>query len=118
MFRFAGVLALLCASYAAAAAPEPPALEYNPFSRPPSQAIRAVRAPQASGSAPSSSMDLRATLVAHQERLANVGGKILKPGDEIEGFRLLAVFEDRAVFDYKGRPIVMFVRNPPDKADD
>lgn len=80
------------------AADQPPALSHNPFSRPASNVTRTERsvAERDDGSRPT--LDLQATMIGAMSRLANVAGRILKPGDEIEGYELIAVHEQYAVF--------------------
>ena len=64
-------------------ATEPPALAHNPFARPPSEATSPfVPQLQADGTRPA--LDLRATMVGTRDRLANVAGKTIGPGDEIQ----------------------------------
>lgn len=90
-------------------------LTHNPFSRPPSEVTVGVRAP-VSTDGTVRELDLRATLVATQDKLANVGGKILRPGDETQGYTLLQVYEDHAVFTREGRRLTIYVK--PDPKDD
>ena len=97
-------------SHVAAITAEPVRLTHNPFSRPPSAspsrigegATRSSRAPQV--------LDLRATMVGRNSRLADVAGQILRPGDELNGYTLLQVFEDRAVFDIDGKHLTIYVK--------
>jgi len=98
-------------------AAEPTRLQHNPFSRPPSEVTRDVKpTPRADGSTPA--LDLRATLVASSDRLANVGGRILRPGDEVQGYTLLEVFEDRAVFSIESNRLTIYVKPDPEKDDE
>ncbi|MDH3613690.1 MAG: hypothetical protein OES10_10455 [Gammaproteobacteria bacterium] len=93
----------------AAGAAEPPRLTHNPFTRPPSQVTipdRLLERPDGS----TQELDLRATLVASRDKLANVAGKILRPGDEVHGYTLLQVFEDRAVFTREGNQLTIYVK--------
>ena len=104
---------LMCHSVAVTA--EPARLAHNPFSRPPS----ASPSPPGDGASRSRTpqvLDLRATMVATNTRLADVAGQILRPGDELNGYRLLQVFEDRAVFAIEGKHLTIYVK--PELAED
>ena len=96
---------------------EPPALRHNPFARPPSAVL-----PDDPSEQPPLNPDempaLLATMVSTQGKLANVGGRILGPGDEIYGFRLLQIFEDRVVFERQGRRTTVYVRPQPEENND
>jgi len=93
-----------------AGAAEPPALAHNPFTRPPSE--RTVEQQAFTGDAQDAPtrLELRATMVALSDKLANVGGRTLRPGDEVQGYRLQRVFEDRAVFVRDGRKLTVYVK--------
>ncbi len=96
-------------------ATEPASLRHNPFSRPPSEAVNDPGIGPAWGGT-ERDVDLRATMVASNGKLANVAGRILRPGDEINGLTLLEVFEDRAVFASDGRRLTIYVK--PELVDD
>lgn len=102
----------------AAGASDRPALKYNPFTRPPSE--RTVpdfpRVARAEGVV--QALDLRATMVGTRDRLANVGGRILRPGDEIQGYTLVRVYEDRAVFNRQGNQEIIYVKPDPVVSDE
>ena len=53
---------------------------------------------------------LVATMVAANERLANLGGRVMRPGDEAFGHKLMQVFEDRAVFTRHGKRLTIYVK--------
>ena len=93
-----------------AMAAEPPPLRHNPFSRPPSVVLRAEAAPEFGDDIPLSVLELKATMVSSGDRLANVGGRILRPGDEFQGYRLLQVYENRAVFARDDDRLTLFVK--------
>ena len=98
-----------------AGATEPPALAHNPFARPPSVVTAPLRSqPQTDGS--TQPLDLRATMVGTRDRLANVAGKTLRPGEEVQGYTLVQVFEDRAVFARQGNRLTVYVK--PDLEED
>ncbi|MDH5622023.1 MAG: hypothetical protein OEY74_08070 [Gammaproteobacteria bacterium] len=96
-------------------ADEPVSLLHNPFSRPPSLIIRASN-PVIEKDGTVRTLDLRATMVSKTDRLANVAGRTLRPGDEVQGYTLLQVFEDRAVFSRAGARLTVYVK--PELVDD
>ena len=49
-------------------------------------------------------------MVSTGDRLANVGGRVLRPGDEVSGSKLLRVYEDRAVFLSNGKEVTVHVK--------
>ena len=96
---------------------DPLELRHNPFARPPSVVTivdREARRPQESSIEPV----VLATLVASRDRLANVDGRILRPGDEIYGYTLVRVFENRAVFERQGNPITVYVKPQLEESDE
>lgn len=93
-----------------AAAAEPPPLAHNPFSRPPSVVLRADVEQSFTNDSPLSILELNATMVSSSDRLANIRGRILRPGDEIQGYTLLHVYEDRAVFARDDNRLTVFVK--------
>lgn len=97
-------------------AAEPPSLSHNPFSRPPSQVTVNLR-PQVLADGSVQELDLRATMATPTAGLANVAGKILRPGDEVQGYRLLKVFEDRAIFVREGKRLTIYVKPQEDDND-
>ena len=105
------VLALV----AAANATEAPKLAHNPFARPPSEVTFPDR-PILTSDGSAQELELRATMVGTRDRLANVAGKIIRPGDEVNGYRLVQVFEDRAVFARQGSRKTIYVK--PDLEED
>ena len=100
-----------------AGALEPPELAHNPFSRPPSEATFEDR-PVVRADGKTQDLELRATMVAPNSRLANVAGRTLRPGDEVAGFTLLQVFEDRAVFTKGGSRLTVYVKPDLEEDDD
>ena len=96
---------------------EPLELRHNPFARPPS----VVTVVDREGSRlRESSIEpvVLATLVASRNKLANVDGRILRPGDEIYGYTLVRVFENRAVFERQGSSITVYVKPQLEEGDD
>jgi hypothetical protein len=103
---------VLSASWPAAvtAADVPPTLAHNPFSRPPSEVSRDAPTLVESDDGSGPTLALHATMVGGASRLANVAGRILKPGDEIQGYLLIAIFEEYAVFRKDGRSLTVYVK--------
>lgn len=93
------------ASHATAPAP----LLHNPFSRPPS-VVSVESPPLVAADGTIQPLDLRATMVGSKNGLANVAGRTLRPGDEVQGYTLLRVFEDRAVFLRDGKRLTVYVK--------
>lgn len=100
------------------AADEPPELSRNPFSRPNSNVMldlgRIIDRDDRNGIP----LDLQATMVGNIRRLANIAGHILKPGDEIDGYQLIAVHEQYAVLERDGRTTTIYVKPPVAEDDD
>ncbi len=92
------------------AADKPPALSNNPFSRPSSEVIRVETVVVESDDGSGPNIPLQATMIGSVNRLANVGGRILKTGDEFEGYRLVDIREQYVVFKKAGRPITVYVK--------
>lgn len=107
--------ALLIALFASVPALADDALKHNPFSRPPST-IPEGSVVTAGDDGEMSVIDLRATMVASNRGLANVGGRIIRPGETIDELTLYKVYEDRAVFLREGKRLVVFVK--PDLVKD
>ena len=95
---------------------EPSRLVHNPFSRPPSTAVTYDdrRPAEEEGGVPE--LDLRATMVSSSDKLANVAGRTMRTGDEMQGYTLLRIFEDRAVFLRRGKRLTVYVK--PHLVDD
>ena len=105
------IFLLLPASWSLAdAADSPPMLAHNPFSRPPSEAIRDVRPVLESEGRMGSALELQATMIGSVNKLANVGGRILKLGDEVQGYVLVAIHEQYAVFRRNGEDTTVYVK--------
>ena len=109
-----GIFAFIAGSWllthAVVVTAEPVQLVHNPFSRPPSASTTSSSDGTARRSQMPQVLDLRATMVASNTRLADVAGQILRPGDELNGYRLLHVFEDRAVFHIEGKRLTIYVK--------
>jgi hypothetical protein len=92
------------------AADAPPTLSHNPFSRPSSEVIRVERDVVESDDGSAPTLPLQATMVGRASRLANVGGRILRLGDDYQGYRLVAINERDAVFERDGRTMTVYVK--------
>ena len=93
----------------------PPALRNNPFSRPPSDVIVDDRVSPRAAETVDTSLELQATMIGTVNKLANVGGRIIKPGDEIQGHTLVEIHERYAVFRRNGQDMTVYVK--PDLAE-
>ena len=109
---FAGLFLLYgnCAS-------EPAELRHNPFVRPPSVVTISDREPRRADDSTGAPVVL-ATLVTPRNKLANVDGKILRPGEDIYGYLLVQVFENRAVFERHGTRLTVYVKPQPEESDE
>lgn len=92
------------------AADGPPALSHNPFSRPPSEFIRIDRDVSRGDDDSEQPIPLHATLIGQKNRLANVGGRVIRPGDEFQGYLLVDIQEQYAVFRRDGRTVTVYVK--------
>ena len=114
MKRFAPLVLLLLGVPAVGA--DDAALEGNPFSRPPSTVL-----PDTTGittnEGPEPEINLKATMVGAGRGLANVGGRILRPGQSIEDLTLVRVYEDRADFLYRGDRLTVYVKPHLNESD-
>ena len=54
--------------------------------------------------------ELQATMIGSINRLANVGGRILKTGEEIQGYVITEIHEQYAVFERGGRRMTVYVK--------
>ena len=95
---------------------EPPVIRNNPFSRPPSDVIIDDRVSMTADEVTVETPELQATMIGSINRLANVGGRILKIGDRVDGYRIAEIHEQYAVFEREGRRTTVYVK--PLFADD
>ncbi len=106
MRHWISLLALLLCAQAAVA--EPPPLRNNPFSRPPAPLIReALRPSDDTGNAP---LIVVATMVSSTGAFANIEGQVMRAGEEINGYLLKRIYEDRAVFERDGNELTVYVK--------
>lgn len=111
IFPFA-VIGVLSISLPLTAA-EPPSIKHNPFARPDSRSADPIAR---SGDGNTRGFVLKATMVSPDHALANVSGRVIRPGEEIQGYTLIRVYEDRAVFRRNGNTLTLFVK--PERRDD
>jgi len=81
-------------------------LQANPFNKPLIEEVvetKAVAKPEPS----LIRLGLRATMVGKEESFANVGGMIVGIGEEIEGYKLVSVENEKAVFSKDGDSITL-----------
>jgi len=115
--KFGALAAAMLLQSSTIAAAEQPQLAHNPFARPPSEVAAPVRALMRTDGS-KQEIDLRATMVASKDKLANVAGKILRPGDEVQGYTLVRVYEDRAIFRREGNRLTVYVKPDLQKDDE
>ena len=109
-------LTICLTAVACIATAEPPPLSNNPFARPPT--LPAPDGPIATDERSATPLRLVATMVGGGYGIANVEGRVLRPGDEIRGYRLKRVFEDRAVFTRNENDIVVYVKPEMEEEDE
>lgn len=96
---------------------EAPRLLHNPFTRPPSEATTPIRT-QPGRDGVTQELDLRATMVTSSSKLANVDGRTVRPGDDVQGYTLLQVFEDRAIFSRGNKRLTLYTKPDPEEDDE
>ena len=94
---------------------EPPPLANNPFSRPPAPLIRESTRPE--GEPGNSPLIVIATMVSSTSAFANIEGRVMSPGEQINGYILKRVFEDRAVFERDGNELTVYVKPEREEND-
>ena len=112
------ICGLLACVASVMAAETPSSLTHNPFARPPSNSPLIRDQSSILNDTPEATIDLRATLVSTRGRLANVAGRIMRPGDEVQEIRLIEVYEDRAVFLQSGRKLTVYVKPKLEEDDE
>jgi hypothetical protein len=97
---------LVVAAGAACACPavagDAPTLANDPFVRP--QLVE-HQEPATAAEAAAPPLELRAILFAGDASRVDIGGRIVRVGEEIDGFTLISVSEDGALFERGGRSI-------------
>jgi hypothetical protein len=109
-------------------------LKHDPFARP-VLAPRPAPRPASAASVPGNSVkapvpepvwkpELRAVLVAGPKSIVNVGGALVRIGEQINGYRLVEVHEETAVFVNDKKTVTLSLRstvplrNPPPRQDE
>ena len=100
-----GVL-LYCSGRSAMAADPSSENLRSPFI-PPAEITR-LQQPQ-SQTPETTGLQLRATMITKAWSMANVNGTMLMPGDAINGYRLVRVLENEAIFVKDGRRVVVTI---------
>ena len=93
-----------------AAQEEPPVLRNNPFSRPASDVVIDDRVSIPSEEREVFAIELRATMIGSVNKLANVGGQILRTGDVVQGYRIAQIHEQYVVFERDGYALTVYVK--------
>jgi hypothetical protein len=82
-------------------------LHRDPFDfseiRPPARVIE----PEVNIEEQAITLELRATMISKQHSLANLNGKIIGEGEEVEGYRLLKISEDEVVLEKDGKQVTV-----------
>jgi len=113
--RVPHLLAAVALAASGASALAAPPLTKDHFVRP--RALTPAAIPAATAPA-APLLELRATLSAGVESVADVGGHIVRLGETVAGYRLVTVNEDGAVFERDGRTVkVALQRRPADTAE-
>lgn len=101
---------VLLAAFTITLASEPPKLEHNPFARPSTDDIQVTRNANSNNSQSIEELQLNATMVSESSRLVNVNGRVIRVGDDIFGYTLRRVYENRAVFIKNGKQTTIYVK--------
>ena len=103
-----GLLVVLCSTaHAEALLTDQASIEHNPFQRPPE-----LRGPTtADGEAPTlmakGALELRGVLLAGSESQANISGRIMALGQELDGYRLVSVSIEEVELRRDGERIIL-----------
>ena len=102
---------LVAAAWAAAADAPPLRPRHDPFARPD---LSAGGGGAASAAAATAALPrLTAVVVAGPRSMAVLNGQVLELGGELDGFRLIQVGEDKALFQHAGRRVVITLDTGP-----
>lgn len=117
--RHAALLTLATSACASALADS--GLRHDPFARPAlATQVAAMRQTGTAGSpdlAPTWNPPLVAVVVAGSDSLVNIDGAVVRMNEEIDGYRLVAVREQEAVFQQGRKRIVLKMRTSTLKRD-
>jgi hypothetical protein len=114
MERFIAIFTMALAPLVAVSSAEPVDLRRNPFV--PTLTASANR-PGADSALQGAvqELKLKGILLTGRQPLVNFGGHIMTPGEEVAGYRLVAVREGEAVFNRNGQILTMSLyENPED----
>ena len=95
---------------------DPPEIRNNPFSRPDSEVAVGLTGQNTTERA--SGLVVTAAMVSDSGARVHVDGRVLRPGEQIHGYTLLRVFEDRAIFEKGGRTETVFVKPQLEQNDE
>lgn len=95
----------------AASDEQPGELSTNPFARPAWVSEALVESANQQSNITRGRIDLRAILIAGEQSLVNVGGKIIAIGEEADGHVLLSITDDHAVFSAGEKIVRVSVHN-------
>jgi hypothetical protein len=115
MSRLIAAVALLALSAAALA--QRPALQHDPFVRPAIAGFAAAPRPLGgvapavgANAQPRPQLQLNAVLVAGSDSIANVDGVMVRIGQSVQGYRLVAVGDRSAVFEKNNAKVTLSLR--------
>jgi hypothetical protein len=107
-----GALALCAPALA-----EGPVLQHDPFARPAIAGFAAARPAAAFAPAPAAAsvqagprLKLNAVLAAGSDSIANVDGVMVRIGESVQGYRLVAVSDRSAVFEKNNAKVTLTLR--------
>ena len=83
-------------------------MQNNPFARPPAPLVSETIRPE--GESSNTPLIVIATIVSPTAAFANIEGQVMRPGQEINGYLLKRVYEDRAVFERDGIELTVYVK--------
>jgi len=92
-------------------------LRHDPFARPALTSLQrgSKGGPAGSGKAaaaePGRRLNLQAVMMAGPKSIANVDGMMVRIGEEVHGYRLVAVHERQAVFEKNNKRFTLFIRS-------
>lgn len=122
------LLKVLLACWSGLAQAQTDGLKHDPFARPVLAPRSASALPANAGNAPvpepAWKPELRAIMAAGPNSIVNVEGVVVRIGEQINGYRLVEVHEETAVFVNNKKRVTLSLRgieplpNPPPRQDD
>jgi hypothetical protein len=91
-------------------------LQHDPFARPALASLQhgsrggPVSNGKAAAAEPRRRLNLQAVMMAGPKSIANVDGMMVRIGDQVYGYRLVAVHERQAVFEKNNKRFTLFIR--------